>query len=164
MATHRKPLPQLGDRLFLTDGGIETTLIFLDGIELPDFAALPLLERPGRGRAPSTSCGYAEIARQHRTGLVLESAPGGRTRTGERASATTRAELAAPTAGDPDARADARRRSRPNGSDRDLGLRRSARRRLRAGRAMSARGAQEYHAAQVETFAATDADMVRRSR
>jgi S-methylmethionine-dependent homocysteine/selenocysteine methylase len=29
-------------RLFLTDGGIETTLIFNDGFELPDFAAFHL--------------------------------------------------------------------------------------------------------------------------
>ena len=39
MATHRKPLPQAGERLFLTDGGIETTLIFHEGLDLPDFAA-----------------------------------------------------------------------------------------------------------------------------
>ena len=37
-------LPQLDGGLFLTDGGIETTLIFLDGIDLPYFAvALVLL-------------------------------------------------------------------------------------------------------------------------
>jgi hypothetical protein len=28
MATHRSNVPQLDGRLFLTDGGIETTLIF----------------------------------------------------------------------------------------------------------------------------------------
>jgi hypothetical protein len=37
-------LPQLtGDRLFITDGGLETTLIFHEGLELPDFAAFVLL-------------------------------------------------------------------------------------------------------------------------
>jgi hypothetical protein len=46
MARFRKALPQLGGELFLTDGGIETTLIFLDGLELPDFAAFHLLKRP----------------------------------------------------------------------------------------------------------------------
>ena len=36
-------LPQLEDRtLFLTDGGIETTLIYHEGLELPDFAAFDL--------------------------------------------------------------------------------------------------------------------------
>jgi len=32
MARYRSALPQLDGRLFLTDGGIETTLIFLDGL------------------------------------------------------------------------------------------------------------------------------------
>ena len=44
MAMHRKPLPQLDDRLFLTDGGIETTLLYHDGLDLPDFAAYRLLD------------------------------------------------------------------------------------------------------------------------
>ena len=39
MAKYRNALPQLGGEFFLTDGGIETTLIFHDGLELPDFAA-----------------------------------------------------------------------------------------------------------------------------
>jgi homocysteine S-methyltransferase len=34
----------------ITDGGLETTLVFHEGIELPEFAAFPLLDRPG-GRA-----------------------------------------------------------------------------------------------------------------
>jgi len=39
-------LPQLaGERVFLTDGGLETTLVFHRGIDLPAFAAFPLLER-----------------------------------------------------------------------------------------------------------------------
>lgn len=40
----RKTLPQLGGGLFLTDGGIETSLIFNDGLALPDFAAFHLLK------------------------------------------------------------------------------------------------------------------------
>jgi hypothetical protein len=43
-------LPQLDGGLFLTDGGIETTLIFQDGFDLPFFAAFPLL-RTGRPRS-----------------------------------------------------------------------------------------------------------------
>ena len=46
MAQYRSALPQLGGDLFLTDGGIETTLIFHDGLALPDFAAYDLLRRP----------------------------------------------------------------------------------------------------------------------
>ena len=44
MARYRDALPQLGGGLFLTDGGIETTLIFHDGFELPMFAAFDLLK------------------------------------------------------------------------------------------------------------------------
>lgn len=34
MAKYRSSLPQLSGDLFLTDGGIETTLIFHEGLEL----------------------------------------------------------------------------------------------------------------------------------
>ena len=36
---YRNALPQLDGGFFVTDGGIETTLIFHQGLELPDFAA-----------------------------------------------------------------------------------------------------------------------------
>ena len=41
---YRNELPQLSGDLFLTDGGIETTLIFHEGIDLPEFASFVLLE------------------------------------------------------------------------------------------------------------------------
>lgn len=37
-------LPQLAGGLFLSDGGLETTLVFLDGVELQHFAAFVLLD------------------------------------------------------------------------------------------------------------------------
>jgi homocysteine S-methyltransferase len=75
MHRRRDQLPQLGDRLFLTDGGIETTLIFHDRLELPDFAAFTLLERPeGELALVKYFTSYLEVARRYRTGLVLESA------------------------------------------------------------------------------------------
>jgi len=40
------PLPHQLDRPVLTDGGMETSLIYHDGIDLPAFAAFPLLETP----------------------------------------------------------------------------------------------------------------------
>jgi hypothetical protein len=43
MGKYRKHLPQLQDRLFVTDSGLETELVFHDGIDLPCFAAFPLL-------------------------------------------------------------------------------------------------------------------------
>jgi hypothetical protein len=42
--SYRNELPQLDGGLFLTDGGIETTLIFHQGLELPLFAAFDLLK------------------------------------------------------------------------------------------------------------------------
>ena len=47
---YRHRLPQLDGRLFLTDGGLETTLIFHEGWNLPIFQAFTLLESE-RGRA-----------------------------------------------------------------------------------------------------------------
>ncbi len=43
MPRYRDRLPQLSGGLFLTDGGLETTLIFHDGFDLPLFAAFVLL-------------------------------------------------------------------------------------------------------------------------
>jgi len=43
-ALFRERLPQLDGGLFVTDGGIETTLIFHRGLDLPAFAAFHLLK------------------------------------------------------------------------------------------------------------------------
>lgn len=72
---YRKALPQLGDALFVTDGGIETALIFNQGLELPDFAAFDLLRREGGAAALRRYyAAYVRIAAQFRAGMVLESA------------------------------------------------------------------------------------------
>jgi homocysteine S-methyltransferase len=75
MAPYRNALPQLGGDFYLTDGGIETTLIFHEGLDLPDFAAFHLL-RTSEGEAALRRYfrTYAEIARRFATGLILESA------------------------------------------------------------------------------------------
>ncbi len=67
-------LPQLGDHVFLSDGGIETTLIFQYGIDLPYFAAFDLL-RTDMGRATLISYyeSHIEIAKQTQKGFILES-------------------------------------------------------------------------------------------
>nr|MBA3348384.1 homocysteine S-methyltransferase family protein [Actinomycetota bacterium] len=71
---HRDRLPQLDGGLFVTDGGIETTLIYHQGLDLPEFAAFSLLEDDDgieglrRYYAP-----YVAIARERGLGLVLES-------------------------------------------------------------------------------------------
>lgn len=74
MAQFRKHLPQLGGDFFLTDGGIETTLIFLEGIELPDFAAFDLFKRSeGEAALRRYFLTYAALAQRFDTGLILES-------------------------------------------------------------------------------------------
>jgi len=75
MARYRNALLQLGGGLFLTDGGIETTLIFQEGLELPDFAAFHLLkDSKGEAALRKYFRTYAEIAKRFGAGLVLESA------------------------------------------------------------------------------------------
>ena len=75
MAKYRITLPQLGGGLYLTDGGIETTLIFHEGLDLPDFAAFHLLKtHEGEAALRKYFRTYAEIAKQFGTGLILESA------------------------------------------------------------------------------------------
>ena len=74
MTRPRQPLPQLrGDRVFVTDGGLETELVFLDGRDLPCFAAFPLLAQPDtRDRLRRYYDGYLDIARRHGAGFVVE--------------------------------------------------------------------------------------------
>jgi S-methylmethionine-dependent homocysteine/selenocysteine methylase len=71
---HRHHLPQLEDRLFLTDGGIETSLIFHDGLDLPLFAAFDLLkDDDGTAALRNYFRPYAKLAADNGTGFVLES-------------------------------------------------------------------------------------------
>ena len=44
MPKYRDNLPQLAGKTLLTDGGLETVLIFHDGYDLPECAAYVLLE------------------------------------------------------------------------------------------------------------------------
>ncbi|WP_209016937.1 homocysteine S-methyltransferase family protein [Roseibium aggregatum] len=74
MSTSQNLLPHLSDKIFLTDGGIETSLIFLEGIDLPYFASFTLLEtRDGRAKLLDYYRPYAKIAALNGTGFVLES-------------------------------------------------------------------------------------------
>ncbi len=74
MARHRQQLPQLGGELLITDGGIETDLIFHEGLDLPHFATFPLLRsEDGTAALRRYFDSYAAIAGDHGVGLVLES-------------------------------------------------------------------------------------------
>jgi S-methylmethionine-dependent homocysteine/selenocysteine methylase len=70
----RSSLPQLGGGLFLSDGGLETTLVYLDGVELPHFAAFVLLrDAAGRDRLRRYYRPYLELATTTPgAGFVLE--------------------------------------------------------------------------------------------
>jgi S-methylmethionine-dependent homocysteine/selenocysteine methylase len=159
MSLFRQALPQLQSRLFLTDGGIETSLIFNDGIELPDFAAFDLLRKPkGRAALVKYFRDYIAIAKQHDLGLILE-------------TATWRAnpDWAAKLGYDRDELATANRES-----VRLLdALRGEASRELVVSGCLGPRGdgyipgalmttsqAADYHRAQIETFASAGADLI----
>ncbi len=67
-------LPQL-ERLFLTDAGLETDILFNRGIDLPHFASITLLQSgDGRRALKDYYRGFLELALRMGTGLVLESA------------------------------------------------------------------------------------------
>jgi S-methylmethionine-dependent homocysteine/selenocysteine methylase len=75
MPRFRQQLPQLGGDPFLTDGGIETTLIFREGLTLPDFAAFDLLKEPaGVEVLRHYYRTHAAIAAAHGVGFILEAA------------------------------------------------------------------------------------------
>src|SRR5215213_243845 len=70
---HRTSLPQLEGDLFLTDGGLETSLIFHQGVDLPEFAAFVLLEdHAGLEQLRRYYEPYLALARESGAGFVLE--------------------------------------------------------------------------------------------
>jgi len=75
MSLYRDGLPQLSDGVFLTDGGLETDMIFHQGVELPWGAAYVLLEdEAGVARLARYFADYLAIAHELGTGFILESA------------------------------------------------------------------------------------------
>jgi S-methylmethionine-dependent homocysteine/selenocysteine methylase len=159
-AVHR--LPQLTAPVFLTDGGIETSLIFDDGIDLVDFAAFTLLETPdGRAALERYFEAYLSIARRDDVGIVLETPtwranPDWAARQGydhERLVAVNRAAV--------DLLVDVRAKHQPSGIpiviSGCMGPRGDG---YRADSLMSADEAHHYHALQVNAFADSAADLV----
>lgn len=74
MTLYRHALPQLAGTTLLSDGGLETTLVFLDGVELPCFAAFPLIESAaGRQRLRDYFAPYFAVAKAHSVGFLLSS-------------------------------------------------------------------------------------------
>jgi S-methylmethionine-dependent homocysteine/selenocysteine methylase len=71
---YRDHLPQLGGQAFLTDGGIETVLIFEEGFELPAFAAFDLLKDDyGTAALRRYYAPFVELAASRGLGFIAES-------------------------------------------------------------------------------------------
>ncbi|RYB94004.1 homocysteine S-methyltransferase [Nocardioides oleivorans] len=70
MTTWRLPDHPAG---WVTDGGLETDLVFHHGIDLPDFAAFPLIDdQEGREVLTDYFRGFAQVASDAGAGLLLE--------------------------------------------------------------------------------------------
>lgn len=67
-------LPQLDGKVLLTDSGLETSLVFHERLDLPCFAAYPLIATPdGRRRLAGYYRRHMAIAAEHGMGFLLES-------------------------------------------------------------------------------------------
>jgi S-methylmethionine-dependent homocysteine/selenocysteine methylase len=70
----QKLLPHTTSALFLTDGGLETTLVFLKGFDLPCFAAFDLLKNEeGYNELKAYYRSYLAIAESMEMNFILES-------------------------------------------------------------------------------------------
>jgi homocysteine S-methyltransferase len=161
LVSKRESLPQLSGRTFITDGGMETTLIFHVGFELPQFASFVLLDDElGVQALTNYYLQYVEIAREQGVGIILD-------------TPTWRAnpDWGSRLGYSPDALLDIDRRGvallearRPDADGKPLlvisgcvGPRGDG---YRADQMMSATEAQEYHFPQIATFGKTSADMI----
>ena len=73
MPKYRGNLPQLNGSKYITDGGLETTLIFHEGLVLPEFAAFDLLKnKSGQELLFKYFAAYAQIASENNVGFILE--------------------------------------------------------------------------------------------
>ncbi len=162
MPKYRNALPQLSEDLYLTDGGLETTLIFHDGLELPYFAAFTLLKHEsGRQRLRDYFRTYIAIAEAHGAGFILESPTWRASQDWAKRLGYSRDALAAANGNAIALLAEIRSAFETKAmklvisgcmGPRGDGYNPSER--------MTEQEAQEYHAAQIETFKGTAADMV----
>ncbi|WP_054814688.1 homocysteine S-methyltransferase family protein [Nocardia arizonensis] len=160
--TAARPTPPWPEgAMLLTDGGLETTLVFHEGLDLPDFAAFPLVTTaPGRAVLRRYYRAYAEIARRHGLGIVLDTPTW-------RASADWGARLGfdaddlAAINGAAVALVDEIRAESAPGTpvfrSGNVGPRGDG---YQVGARMTVRESREYHRPQVAAFAAADADLV----
>ncbi len=161
MSKYRKALPQMDGGIFLSDGGMETTLIFHDGVDLPHFASFVLLDTDaGRQRLKGYYEKYLSVARTGGVGFVLDSAtwranPDWGAKLGYDAQAL-RAINVASIALLEELRAEWEDATTPCVISGAIGPRGDG---YKAGN-MDAAEAEAYHAGQIAAFAGTTADMV----
>ncbi len=161
MATYRHSLPQLDGGLFVTDGGMETTFIFHDGLQLPHFASFVMLaSEEGRDRLKAYYRRYLDIARKHGAGFILDT-PTWRANPdwGEKLRYTREALHAANVAGIDllaELRAKHARPDSPIVLSGAIGPRGDG---YKAGN-MNAAESEDYHSVQIGSFAESEADMV----
>lgn len=162
IAKYRERLPQQSQQTFLTDGGMETTLIYHDGLDLPCFAAFTLLRNAeGVAHTRAYYARYAAMAQRAGFGFVLET-PTWRANADWAAKlGYSREELAAANSQAvalmAELRAEFETSRSPMVISGAIGPRGDG---YNPDRLMSAREAQDYHAEQIATFRETAADMV----
>jgi len=162
MSKYRNNLPQLSDRLFLTDSGMETTLIFHDGFDLPYFASFDLMRSPeGAAHTRAYYERHIPMAKENGFGFVLESptwraSPDWGDKIGysrEALAAANRACVALMR----ELRETHETRDMPMVISGNIGPRGDG---YRIDSAMGAAEAQDYHGWQINVFRDTEADMV----
>jgi len=162
MSKYRNQLPQLSDRLFLTDGGLETTLIFHEGVDLPHFASFDLMKsKAGIAKLRAYYARYITMAKDNGLGFILEghtwrANPDWAAKLGysrEQLAGANRAAIAL--------LADLRRQyeapQTPIVISGNIGPRGDG---YKIENAMSAKEAAEYHGEQIAVFRDTECDMV----
>jgi S-methylmethionine-dependent homocysteine/selenocysteine methylase len=154
------PVPD-GSPLYTGDGGLETTLIFREGFELPGFAAFTLLgEERGREALRRYYAEFIAIAREHGLGFTLDTptwraSEGWGTRLGYPAAAMAAVNRAAVELGE-----EVREAAGPGEPIALCGTLGPQGDGYRPETFLSAGDAERYHAPQVGTFAAAGVDMV----
>ena len=73
MSIYRSNLPQLSEKIFITDGGMETDLVFNKNIDLPEFASYDLLRtEEGYQILDEYYKSYIKLAQRFKVGLIFE--------------------------------------------------------------------------------------------
>lgn len=161
-AKYRDRLPLRSGRMFLTDSGMETTLIYHDGVDLPCFASFTLFRTPdGIARVRDYYARHARIAKRAGTGFVLETPTWRANRDWGIKLGYSAGELAQANRDAIRIMAELRDEfetpAQPYVISGNIGPRGDG---YDPGRKMSAREAQDYHSEQIAVFAGTQADLV----